>query len=66
MYKQIHIGTKITQLTWGEGGGVRGFVVLFSSISSFSHIQKGVQIIKGLKLNVRNMFSVTMLKHINF
>ena len=41
-------------------------VILFSTISSILHIQKGVQVIIGLKLNIRNMFSVTMLKHIHF
>ena len=49
----------------GGGGGLfTGLVVLFSLISSFLHIQKGVII--GLKSNTRNMSCVTMLKHIMF
>ena len=30
------------------------------------YIQEGAQVIIGLKLNIRNMSSVTMLEHINF
>ena len=41
------------------GGGV-AYVVC----CSIFHIQKGVQVILGIKLNIRNMSSVTMLKDI--
>ena len=49
----------------GRGGGVTWFVVLFSSFSAFS-IFKKVLVIIGVKQNIRNMNSITMLKHIIF
>ena len=42
------------------------FVLLFSYIFSIFRIQKGVQVIRGIELNIRIMSSVTMLKHIIF
>ena len=39
--------------------------IIFLVFSIF-HIQKGVHVIIGLKLDIRNMSSVTMFKHIIF
>ena len=47
-----------------EGGGLRVCCII-SLVFSILHIQKGVQVIIGLKLNIRNMSSATMLKHLN-
>ena len=46
-----------------RGGGVYGgCCIIFLFFSNF-HIQKGVQIIIGIKLKIRIMSSVSMLKH---
>ena len=49
----------------GGGGtvGLQYFSSYFPRFSIFS-IQKGVQVIIGQNLNIRNISSVTMLKHI--
>ena len=49
-----------------EGGGVvyevcRIILIVFSIL----YVQKGVQVIIGLKINIRNMSSVTILKNKN-
>ena len=60
---QIHCVHNIHNSTvLGRGGLFMGFVVLFSSFSTIS-IFKGVQVIKGQKLKIRIISSVTMLKH---
>ena len=53
-----------TLVYWAEGVGVVYGVcrIIFLVFSNF-HIEKGVQIIKGLKLKIRIMSSVTMLNH---
>ena len=66
MRMKIHIVyTTRTQLYCsgkiGGGGYLRGLLYYFLVFSIF-HIQKGVQGIIGLRLNIRNMSSVTMLK----
>ena len=58
-----HLRHKKGVLVDREGGG--GLVVSSISIFLFLHIQKGFSN-KSYKLYIRNLFSVTMLKHINF
>ena len=55
----VHNVHKSTVVGRGEGL-FTGWVVLFSSFFSNFHIQKGVQVIIGLKLEIRIMSSVTM------
>ena len=45
------------------GGLCMGFFPIIFLVFSILPILKGVQVMKGLKLNIRNVSSVTMLKH---
>ena len=63
MCTQIHIvyTMNTTLLWWAEREGVKGVKVVCHIIFLIFHIQKAVELIIGLKLNIRNMISITML-----
>ena len=61
MSTQIQIvNTKYTTLPYsGKRGGV-----VYGVCRIIFHIQRGIQVIIGIKLNIRTISGVTMLKHI--
>ena len=68
MYERKYIlCTQCTQFYYrGQRGGGYGVCRIIFLVFNIFHIQKGVQVIIGLKFNIRKISRVTMLNHIIF